>query len=160
MYKKNYFFICVAVSILFLSCNFDLLSDNSIEEANNSAVIQIGDEVIYGERISLNNIYSENNRAANIAQDNLVGMVYFSGCPTSIDEVYKVNDKLGYLNPIMLNYEILQACDSESMIIKENIEPTEEITAENLVNVGINYYYIVKKSEIENYMDLENYTVN
>lgn len=125
-----------------------------------SEEIVIGDEVIYGEEFSLGVIYSENARAASISEEQLTEMVYFSVCPTSVDEVYKVNETMGFLNPIMMNKEIIQACDSESLIMKNDIELNNDIAVENLLNVGINYYYIVEKSkssELEN--TLENYLI-
>lgn len=156
MSKKLCVFILTSLSLFLFSCQFEVLKSND----GTTEEIVIGDEVIYGEEFSLGVIYSENARAASISEDQLTEMVYFSVCPTSVDEVYKVNETMGFLNPIMMNKEIIQACDSESLIMKNDIELNDDIDAEDLLNVGINYYYIVEKSksfELEN--TLENYSV-
>lgn len=147
----------ITIAMVMVGCKNDILE---VSSENTSEKISIGDDVIYGEEFSLSRIYSENARAASISDEQMTKMVYFSVCPETVDEVYKVNDVMGFLNPIMMNREILQTCDAESLIIKQEISDTGEADAENLLNLGINYYYIVEKEKADELADvLKNYSV-
>lgn len=158
--KKNSFGVVVALASLAMVIVGCKNYFGDVQSENISENITIGDDVIYGEEFSLSTIYSENARAASIPDEQMTKMVYFSVCPKTVDEVYKVNDVMGFLNPIMMNKEILQTCDAESLIIKQEISDTEEADAENLLNLGINYYYIVEKEKADELANiLQNYSV-
>ena len=148
--------------LVFTSCsNIATNSDDETLQNNDStSAIEIGDELVYGEEFNLKELYADQARSAEISEDDMIDMVYFSVCPLTVDEVYAVNEKLGFLNPIEMNKNILQTCDAESLIFKKNVEITDDSTAEDLLNLGINYYYILSKTEFDEIKDLlENVTV-
>lgn len=63
-----------------------------------------------------------------------------------------INKKMGYLNPVELDKDIVQACDPDKLIfMTTEIEDIENI--EYYVNFDTKYYYIVTK-EIADEMSL------
>ena len=122
--------------LLITSCNN--LNDYN-KETDDEVVPQeviIGDELIYGESFSFQNVYEailgeleetattcRNARSAGVEQEpfefedtDLIEMVYFSVQPTTSDSIKLINEKMGYLNPVELDKDILQACDAEKII--------------------------------------------
>jgi len=96
--------------LVFTSCsNIATNSDDETLQNNDStSAIEIGDELVYGEEFNLKELYADQARSAEISEDDMIDMVYFSVCPLTVDEVYAVNEKLGFLNPIEMNKNILQ----------------------------------------------------
>lgn len=71
-------------------------------------------------------------------------MVYFSVHPSTVDSLKMINKKMGYLNPVELDKDIVQACDPDKLIfMTTEIEDIENI--EYYVNFDAKYYYIVTK---------------
>ena len=153
--------ISTFLTILLASCNN--LSDNIIQQVEDSEdSITIGDEIIYGDTFSLKDLYTSQARAADITENELIDMVYFSVCPTTVDGVLAVNSALGHLNPTEMNREIMQACDAETIIFNDaiSVEDTENIPKEDLVNLGVKYYYIETREKANSLKDaLEGFEV-
>lgn len=185
--KKVLFFVLLE-SYFITSCNNSLVLETAdkmpISEKTVSEQVTIGDEIIYGEEFSLNDIYDElieeieeSARAINIARNlesedeeyfefedsDFIDMVYFSVHPTTIDSIKLINDTMGYLNPTELDKEILQACDAEQLVfINTDVSDIENI--EKSINFNTNYYYIVTKEvaneisvELENFYMIEEF---
>lgn len=128
--------------------------------------VKLGDNVIYGDSFSLSSVYERCARQASLVDDEMKKMIYFSVKPTCSDEFFKVNEVLGYLNPIELNREIVQACDAENLIIKSDIVIDENTKAEDLINFETTYYYILEKEKaleieslLENFCLIEEFSV-
>ena len=169
---------CLVVSTcsllgLLVSCN-TILSDatnlkgNNTEE-NKSQEIQVGEKVVYGKQFSFNDLYTgikeESNNVARrinarsastiplITEEDLVDMVYFSVQPSSVESLQNLNSIMGYLNPVELDKEIIQACDAEQLIF--NNEAYEEIATDGVsglddfVKFENKYYYIETKAYFE-----------
>lgn len=151
---KKLFRLVVLISFtLLVSCNFQLGKIIKGDFVDETTEILIADEVIYGDTFSLQAIYSTNARTVGQEIQNYKKMVYFSVMPTSLEEVYKVTDELGFLNPIEMNRQIIQTCDAESIILKDEAEQSstenQEINAEELINLDIKYYYIIEKEKAD-----------
>ncbi len=165
-------------AIIFLSCNSNVINQKSNDLKQDEQVIFIGDEIIYGESFSFEQLYNDElenfeNAARQLAaraaeesseiefsDDDFVGMVYFSVQPTSIESLKKINDTLGYLNPVQLDKEIIQACDAENIIFKKDIEISDDINLEEVVNFDVKYYYICPKYNLDIYeVELEGFDV-
>lgn len=156
-------------SLLVTSCsNFNDFSKEEADEVVPQEVV-IGDELIYGESFSFQNVYeailgeledtARTCRSARSADgeeepfefedSDLIKMVYFSVHPTSSDSLKLINEKMGYLNPVELDKDILQACDAEKLIFtKTDISDSENI--EEYINFDTKYYYIVEKEMADN----------
>lgn len=149
--------------VLLVSCSNNLTDNYYQTEDDNcmeSMDVIISNEVIYGKEFSLAEVSESQNRAARFAEEQLVEMVYFSVMPTNMDSVYKISEKIGYLNPIQMNKEIIQACDPDTIIFKDEVIMDENISGDDLINFDIKYYYILPKAQTEGFdKELENYEV-
>ena len=154
--SKVIVFLTMTVMLMLVGCknNFTVESyEESFDESN--VDVLIGDEVIYGESFSFNQLYASNARSAGIPDEYLDAMVYFSVCPTNFENLQLINDTLGFLNPIEMNKEILQTCDAETLIFDE--EKLEQNLAENpedAIQYGIKYYYIESKKTVNELKDI------
>ncbi len=152
--------LALVVVVTLFGCkdiNQNILPENT--DSPNKQVV-IGDDVIYGETFDLHSLFESEIRAEGIEEENLVDMVYFSVCPSSIESVHQVNDIMGYLNPIEMNKRIEQACDAESLIFDSEKELTKDGNVNELIRLNIKYYYIVPKEKAESVKDiLEAYEV-
>lgn len=150
--KRSFLSKVVVVSTIFVMfmlvcCKNNFTVESYEESFNNSDVgVIIGEEVIYGESFSFNQLYASNVRSAGIPNEYLEPMVYFSVCPTNFENLQLVNNTFGFLNPIEMNREILQTCDAESLIFDgEKLEQNITENPENAIHYDIKYYYIEKK---------------
>ena len=154
--------------ILLTSCTiFNDYSKETVNEVVPQEVI-IGDELIYGESFSFQNVYdailgeleetaitcrnarNARNAVANpepfeFEDSDFVEMVYFSVHPTTSDSIKLINEKMGYLNPVELDKDIIQACDAEKLIFTKT-DISEEDDIEDCINFDTKYYYIVTKT--------------
>ena len=91
--KKNCrIVLALVVAVTLFGCkdvNQNILPENT--DSPNKQVV-IGDDVIYGETFDLHSLFESEIRAEGIEEENLVDMVYFSVCPSSIESVHQVND--------------------------------------------------------------------
>lgn len=111
--------------------------------------------MIYGKEFSFSSLYTSQARAAAVPEENMIEMAYFSVCPTSADSVMLVNDTFGYLNPAEMNKEIIQTCDADTIVFKKDVSgQIENYNPDDLLNLGIKYYYIDTKENVENYKEL------
>ncbi|MBQ8681196.1 MAG: hypothetical protein IJ530_15800 [Treponema sp.] len=160
MKKLKFLGVAVVALVAFAGCNNIVRSDVAENDVSSANEVIIGDEVIYGDSFSLNRVFTEPARAAGFEDEELDTMVYFSVCPTKAEAVHLINDTMGYLNPIEMNREILQTCDSESLIFKDDTEITETTDADDMFRLGIKYYYVETKDFAESVKDtFENYEV-
>lgn len=168
MFKKISLLVMLSGSLLIASCKNGVDYSNEIPDEVVPQQVVIGDELIYGESFSFQDVYeailgeleetATNCRTVRNARNavtetepfefkdsDLVEMVYFSVHPTSSDSIKLINEKMGYLNPVELDKDILQACDAEKLIfIKTDI--TEEDNIEDYINFDTKYYYIASKA--------------
>lgn len=187
MKKIKFVVLMLVTAIGLIACNNSVLKTNisprgqeDIIEAPEQ-IVTIGDEIIYGDSFSFEELYSEyfdclddisRNVAARTAGESdllldltdadFVEMVYFSVRPTTTSALKLVNDTMGYLNPAELDKEIIQACDAEKIIFKEDVIITEDTDTEEIVNFDTKYYYITTKAEalelscmLENFEEVE-----
>ncbi|MBR5401924.1 MAG: hypothetical protein IK102_08945 [Treponema sp.] len=186
--KKNLTIILMLIPIIgFIGCNNIVFKTNytshgkeDISETSEQ-IVTIGDEIIYGDSFSFEQLYNEYfecledisqsiaTRTADetfsileLSDADFVEMVYFYVRPTTTIALKLVNDTMGYLNPAELDKEIIQACDAEKIIFKEDIVITEETNVDEIVNFDTRYYYITTKEEgeqlssiLENYEEIE-----
>ena len=185
LFKESISICLIFSSLSFFSCNNpstgDSMSNNSIEPNE----VIIGDEIIYGESFSFENVYNaifeeieQSSRALNksrgidieesafyFEEEDCESMVYFSVQPSTADSLRFVNEKLGYLNPVELDKDILQACTPDKLIFTTTeIEEYENI--EEYINFDTKYYYIVSKkiadelsNELEGFNLIEEFEV-
>lgn len=151
---------------------------NDFQQENQTIII--GEEVIYGESFSFEQLYNEvldsfkdsarqvntsgenfdSNEEFEFSDEDFIEMLYFSVCPSSVESLQMINNTIGYLNPVELDKELIQACNPDRIIFKENIEIKENTLPEDLVNFNIKYYYICSKDEAEYFKDkLENFEI-
>ena len=171
MKKISFLFITLQIALLIsiTSCQNPILStENKTSVDNQIQEIIIGDEIIYGDSFSLQDVYDEAFEAleessrviksrstlgvteiSEFTEDDFDKFVYFSVLPTSSDSLKKINEVMGYLNPTELDKEIIQACDAEKIIFKSDVEITEETNPDEIVNFNIKYYYISKFEDAE-----------
>ncbi len=154
--SKVVVFLTMTVMLMLVGCknNFTVESyEESFDESN--VEVLIGDEVIYGESFSFNQLYASNARSAGIPDEYLESMVYFSVCPTNFENLQLVNDTFGFLNPIEMNKEILQTCDAETLIFdEEKLEQNLTGNPEDAIQYGIKYYYIESKKIVNELKDI------
>ena len=161
MKKVKFLSFLLCASIFISGCNNISeanLSEDDFSDCENNIVI--GDEVIYGQTFFFDTVITDSARAAGFSDKDLEKMIYFSVCPSTSDAVHTVNDVMGYLNPIEMNREILQTCDAESLIFKEEDASVDLEDENNLFRLGIKYYYVETKDFADSIKDiLENYEV-
>ncbi len=190
--KKKFILGVLAISLVFTGCTVGFLEkicpdeDNPSPYNNNvSQEVVIGDELIYGDEYSFENVYKailgeveesarsiSNSRSAasedekfELCEDDVIEMVYFSVHPSTVDSLKLINEKMGYLNPFQLDRDIVQACDPDKLIFKTTeIECTENI--EEYVNFETKYYYIETKAVadelsliLEDFCVIENFEI-
>lgn len=145
---------CLSAVFFLFSCKnpFDLTEETDTPA---DCEVVIGDEMIYGKEFSFSSLYTSQARAAAVPEENMIEMAYFSVCPTSADSVMLVNDTFGYLNPAEMNKEIIQTCDADTIVFKKDVSgQIENYNPDDLLNLGIKYYYIDTKENVENYKEL------
>ena len=154
--SKVVVFSAIIVMFMLVGCKNNFAVESYEESFDNSDVeVIIGEELIYGESFSFNQLYASNARSAGIPDEDLEPMVYFSVCPTNFENLQLVNDTFGFLNPIEMNREILQTCDAESLIFdEEKLEQNLSENPEDAIQYGINYYYIETKEIVEELKDI------
>ena len=188
--KKIKFIILMLVTIIgLIGCNNNVLKTNLTPREyediieNPEQIVTIGDEIIYGDSFSFEDLYNEyyeclddiSRRVAartvgesdlllDLRDEDFVEMVYFSVRPTTTNSLKLVNDTLGYLNPAQLDKEIIQACDAEKIIFKEDVIISEDTNTDEIVNFDVKYYYVTTRdialklsSSLENYEAIETF---
>lgn len=161
--KKIYLLVILFSSFFIIACNNVDYTNETADDVISQEVV-IGDELIYGESFSFQNVYEailgeledttttcRNARNLDVERkefefedSDLVEMVYFSVQPTSSDSIKLINEKMGYLNPVELNKDILQACDAEKIIFTKT-DISDEDNIEDYIDFTTKYYYIVTK---------------
>ena len=184
--KKSFILVLLTFTLVFTGCTVgvvdNLHSDRDDLTAYDNIISQevvIGDELIYGSEFSFENVYEailgeidntarsvNSSRSAysdenyfELTEDDIIEMVYFSVQPSSVDSLKLINKKMGFLNPVELDKDIIQACDPDILIFKTTeIDDTENI--ENYVNFETKYYYIITKDVADEMsLILENFSV-
>ncbi len=177
---KSKFIFLLTMVVGFTACKNNVVNIEKKDSKKENQVheVVIGDELIYGNSFSFQDIYDEalekfqdasRQVAARSANEDILlsfsdsdfeQMVYFSVLPTNIESVKEVNSIMGYLNPVELDKEIIQACDAEKMIFKSDVFVTDEIKPEEIVNFDVKYYYILLKEQADSIASkLEGYNV-
>lgn len=185
LFKESISICLIFSSLSFFSCNNPSIGDSMSNNSVESNEVIIGDEIIYGESFSFENVYNaifeeieQSSRALNksrgidteesafdFEEEDCESMVYFSVQPSTADSLRFVNEKLGYLNPVELDKDILQACTPDKLIFTTTeIEEYENI--EEYINFDTKYYYIVSKkiadelsNELEGFNLIEEFEV-
>lgn len=189
MKKTMFSILMLAIAIGLISCNNSVLKTNLVPCEQEDVVetpekiVIIGDEIIYGDSFSFEELYSEflecledisrsvaartseeSDLLLDLSDDDFVEMVYFSVHPTTTESLKLVNDTLGYLNPAELDKEIIQACDAEKIIFKDDVVLTEDTNTDEIVNFDVKYYYVTTReiafnlsSILENYEEIETF---
>ena len=161
--KENVKFGLITVmlgSVLLAACSNVIYENEHDAKFSHTQEVVIGDEVIYGEAFSLENVYecilkeieetsrtiaarnaNANKDALRIDESDMVKMKYFSVSPKSIDSLKLVNEKMGYLNPAELDKDIIQACDPDKLIFIDT-DVSESTKIDDCVNFETKYYYI------------------
>ncbi len=174
-------FLILLILCGFISCknHFMIIDEKESNNENEIQEIVIGDEIIYGEEFSFQEVYDEAfeeleeasrqisartayevTEISELSDEDFEQYVYFSVLPTSMNAIEKIKEHLGYLNPVEMDKEIIQACNPEKIILKEDVEITEETNPEEVINLDTKYYYILKKVEVEEKLqELEGYEV-
>lgn len=184
--KKSFILVLLTFTLVFTGCTVgvvdNLHSDRDDLPAYDNIISQevvIGDELIYGSEFSFENVYEailgeidntarsvNSSRSAysdenyfELTEDDIIEMVYFSVQPSSVDSLKLINEKMGFLNPVELDKDIIQACDPDMLIFKTTeIDDTKNI--ENYVNFETKYYYIIAKDVADEMsLILENFSV-
>ena len=136
--KKSFILVLLTFTLVFTGCTVgvvdNLHSDRDDLPAYDNIISQevvIGDELIYGSEFSFENVYEailgeidntarsvNSSRSAysdenyfELTEDDIIEMVYFSVQPSSVDSLKLINKKMGFLNPVELDKDIIQACD-------------------------------------------------
>ena len=156
--KKIYLLVILFSSFFIIACNNVDYTNETADDVISQEVV-IGDELIYGESFSFQNVYEailgeledttttcRNARNLDVERkefefedSDLVEMVYFSVQPTSSDSIKLINEKMGYLNPVELNKDILQACDAEKIIFTKT-DISDEDNIEDYIDFTTKYY--------------------
>lgn len=169
--KKSKLFLILVFILSLVSCRNDFL-DSEIANSEIEDEIQeviIGDEIIYGECFSFQDIYDEafdnlenatrqliarsatadESSITEFSETDFEKMVYFSVLPTTIESVKIINTMMGYLNPTEMDKELIQSCDAEKLIFKNDVVITDDTIVEEAVNFDVKYYYITTKDEAD-----------
>ena len=167
--RKSALLGLVALSLGFAGCSANILDGVTTQKNAVSQEVVIGDKIIYGDKFSFESVYKDifkdvertagavrSARSAGeevdfeLAETDVIQMVYFSVQPSTVESIKLVYEKMGYLNPVELDKEIIQSCDPDKLIFKTvEFEDTENI--EEYVNFETKYYYIATK-EVEKEM--------
>ena len=136
-------FLILLILCGFISCknHFMIIDEKESNNENEIQEIVIGDEIIYGEEFSFQEVYDEAfeeleeasrqisartayevTEISELSDEDFEQYVYFSVLPTSMNAIEKIKEHLGYLNPVEMDKEIIQACNPEKIILKEMLK--------------------------------------